>query len=61
MLSNQNQETMQPRSIQGEAALFRRYYQYLILERSFSENTLDAYKKDLDKLLRYYEEEGIDA
>ena len=51
---------MQPRSVQGEAALFRRYYQYLILERSFSENTLDAYKKDLDKLLRYYEEEGID-
>jgi len=51
---------MQPRSIQGEAALFRRYYQYLRLERSFSENTLDAYQKDLDKLLRYYEEEGID-
>lgn len=51
---------MQPRSVQGEAALFRRYYQYLILERSFSENTLDAYKKDLYKLLRYYEEEGID-
>lgn len=51
---------MQPRSVQGEAALFRRYYQYLRLERSFSENTLDAYKKDLDKLLRYYEEEGID-
>jgi len=60
MLSNQNNESMQPRSIQGEAALFRRYYQYLRLERSFSENTLDAYKKDLDKLLRYYEEEGID-
>ncbi len=60
MLSNQNKEVMQPRSVQGEAALFRRYYQYLILERSFSENTLDAYKKDLDKLLRYYEEEGID-
>lgn len=51
---------MQPRSVQGEAALFRRYYQYLRLERSFSENTLDAYKKDLYKLLRYYEEEGID-
>ncbi len=60
MLSNQNKEVMQPRSVQGEAALFRRYYQYLRLERSFSENTLDAYKKDLDKLLRYYEEEGID-
>ncbi len=60
MLSNQNKEVMQPRSVQGEAALFRRYYQYLILERSFSENTLDAYKKDLYKLLRYYEEEGID-
>ncbi len=42
------------------AAIYRRYIQYLRLERSFSENTLDAYLKDLDKLLRFLEEEGID-
>ena len=40
--------------------LLRRYLQYLRLERSFSENTLDAYQKDLDKLLKFYENEGID-
>lgn len=39
--------------------MFRRYFQYLRLERNFSENTLDAYKKDLDKLLGYLEHEGI--
>ena len=39
--------------------VLRRYYQYLRLERNFSENTLDAYKKDLDKLLGYLEHEGI--
>ena len=41
-------------------ALLRRYRQYLRLERSFSDNTLDAYMRDLDKLLRYYEAEGVD-
>ena len=50
---------LQPRPAQGEAALFRRYVQYLRLERSFSDNTLDAYLKDLDKLMRFYEAEGI--
>ena len=40
--------------------MFRRYYQYLRLERGFSENTLDAYRKDLQKLLSYYADEGID-
>ena len=39
--------------------VLRRYYQYLRLERNFSENTLDAYTKDLDKLLGYLEHEGI--
>lgn len=39
--------------------VLRRYYQYLRLERNFSENTLDAYTKDLDKLLGYLEQEGI--
>ncbi len=49
-----------PRPLMGEAALFRRYLQYLHLERSFSENTLDAYLKDLAKLMKFYEDEGID-
>ena len=44
----------------GSSALFRRYNQYLRLERGFSDNTLDAYLKDLQKLLDYYEAEGID-
>ena len=40
-------------------AILRRYKQYLLLERGFSGNTLDAYLKDLDKLLGFLEEEGI--
>ena len=60
MQSNPTNETVQPRPHQGEAALFRRYNQYLRLERGFSDNTLDAYLKDLQKLLDYYETEGID-
>ena len=42
------------------APLLRRYRQYLLLERGFSANTLDAYLRDLDKLLGYYAAEGID-
>ena len=37
----------------------RRYTQYLRLERGFSENTLQAYEKDLEKLLKFLAEEGI--
>lgn len=40
-------------------AILRRYKQYLLLERGFSGNTLDAYLKDLNKLLGFLEEEGI--
>ncbi len=40
--------------------VLRRYYQYLRLERNFSENTLDAYTKDLNKLLGFLEGEGVD-
>ena len=39
--------------------VLRRYYQYLRLERNFSENSLDAYTKDLDKLLRFLDDEGV--
>lgn len=41
-------------------AIVRRYIQYLRLERSYTPNTLDAYLKDLQKLLNYYSDEGID-
>lgn len=40
-----------------QPSLLRRYYQYLKLEKSFSGNTLDAYMKDLDKLLGFVGEE----
>ena len=40
--------------------ILRRYQQYLRLERGFSDNTLTAYQKDLDKLLTFLDAEGID-
>ena len=40
--------------------ILRRYFQYLRLERSYTSNTLDAYLKDLQKLINYYSDEGID-
>lgn len=40
--------------------IIRRYLQYLRLERAYSTNTLDAYSKDLQKLLNYYSDNGID-
>lgn len=40
--------------------ILRRYEQYLRLEKSFSPNTLDAYMRDLQKLIDYYASEGID-
>lgn len=36
------------------------YIRHLRLEKSYSENTLDAYARDLQKLLNYYSDEGID-
>ncbi len=39
--------------------LIRRYTQYLRLERGLSDNTLEAYSKDLEKLLQYLEAENI--
>lgn len=41
-------------------AILRRYVQYLRLEKSFSANTLDAYLSDLQKLINYLEQEGLD-
>ena len=41
-------------------SILRRYNQYLRLERGFSDHTLDAYLKDLQKLTGFFEAEGID-
>lgn len=38
--------------------IVRRYMRYLKLERNHSANTLDAYGRDLDKLLRFVENSG---
>src|SRR5574344_633562 len=38
----------------------REYFRYLKLERNYSPNTLDAYLRDLQKLLDYLQREGIE-
>ncbi|MGM9620818.1 MAG: site-specific tyrosine recombinase XerD [Bacteroidaceae bacterium] len=43
-----------------EDSILRRCIQYLQLERSYSKNTLDAYRRDLNKLLIYYADNCID-
>ena len=40
-------------------SVLRRYHQYLKLERGFSDNTLDAYERDLDKFLQFLTSEGV--
>lgn len=39
--------------------LVRRYTRYLKLERSYSQNTLDAYQHDIDLLLSHLSEQGL--
>ncbi len=43
-----------------EDSVLRRYVQFLCLERSYSKNTLDAYRRDLQKLLVFYADNHID-
>ena len=43
------------------AALLRSYGRYLKLERNFTRNTLDAYLRDVEKLLEYAEAEGLEV
>lgn len=40
--------------------IIRRYRQYLKLEKGLSDNTVNAYQTDLEKLLHFTESEGID-
>lgn len=42
------------------ANLMKRYRQYLLLEKSLSSNTLEAYIEDSDKLLSFLDNEKID-
>lgn len=46
-----NQETEQ---------ILRRYYQYLRLEKSFSTNTIEAYQRDLEKFIKFLQQDGTD-
>ena len=39
-----------------DANIVRKYLRYLKLERNYSVNTLDAYERDLQKLLEYLPE-----
>lgn len=43
-----------------QALIIRKYNQFLKLEKSLSPNTIDAYQRDLGKLLRFLEAEKID-
>lgn len=43
----------------GEAEMMKAYNRYLRLQKGLSENTLDAYRRDVDKLRGYLGGEGI--
>lgn len=47
-------------SKEGHGAMLKRYRQYLLLEKSLSSNTLEAYMDDAGKLLDYMNDCGID-
>jgi integrase/recombinase XerD len=53
-------EMTQEERTDEKEAIIKRYKQYLMLEKSFSDNTFDAYMTDLDKLLCYLLLENID-
>ena len=40
--------------------LRRRYYQYLKLEKGFSDNTIAAYLRDIDKFISFVNDENLD-
>lgn len=41
--------------------ILKKYYAYLLLEKSLSKNTVDAYKRDLNTLLKHLEQLKIDV
>lgn len=48
------------KEINNNDLLLREYHTYLRLERGYSQNTIDGYEMDLDKLLTYCKEHGVD-
>ena len=48
------------RDNRGHAEMLKRYRQYLLLEKSLSPNTLEAYLDDASKLLGYLDDCGMD-
>ena len=48
------------RDNRGHAEMLKRYRQYLLLEKSLSPNTLEAYLDDASKLLGYLDDCGLD-
>lgn len=42
------------------ANIAKAYQRYMRLERNFTPNTLDAYMRDIDKLLKHLRDRGID-
>lgn len=51
---------MDHRTVPAREAMLKRYRQYLLLEKSLSSNTLEAYMDDASKLLGYVDDCGID-
>lgn len=48
------------KEIKNNDLLLREYHTYLRLERGYSQNTIDGYEMDLDKLLAYCKKHGVD-
>ncbi len=48
------------KEINNNDLLLREYHTYLRLERGYSQNTINGYEMDLDKLLAYCKEHGVD-
>lgn len=45
----------------GIEVLLKKYHAYLLLEKSLSKNTIDAYERDLNTLLEYLEQIDVDV
>ena len=48
-------------ALRMEKDIRKSYRRYLRLQKNFTENTIDAYLRDLDKLLRWLQSTGVEA